>query len=112
MHGACLIIRNVQCRRYIRSFNTSERRSAIASDDRRSRMIFRGFRKFFEVFGLARTCWDLFGCVWMRLDASGCVRMHLDAFGHFWKILENSVENLVFRLSDCHIPSLTTHLRS
>ena len=41
---------------------------------------FRGFRKFFEVFGLARTCWDLFGCVGIRSDASGCVRTPLDTF--------------------------------
>ena len=42
--------------------------------------VFRHFRNFFEVFGLARTCWDLFGCVGIRSDASGCVRTPLDTF--------------------------------
>ena len=48
---------------------------------------FRGFRKFFQVFGLARTCADLFGCVRMRSDASGYrKRLHgpeLDGPEHF-----------------------------
>ena len=56
---------------------------------------FRGFRKFFEVFGLARTCSDLFGCIRMRSDASGCVRMRPDAFG---KNSENLIRKSVFAI--------------
>ena len=54
----------------------------------------RGFRKFFEVLGLARTCSDLFGSIRMRSDAFGCIWMHSDAFGHFRTLSEN-FENII-----------------
>ena len=58
--------------------------------------IFRGFREFFEVFGLARTCSDLFGSIRMHSDAPGCVRMRSDAFGHFRKISKIFDEKIGF----------------
>ena len=45
--------------------------------------IFRGFRGFFEVFGLARTCSDPFGSIRMCSNAFGCVPMRSDTFGKF-----------------------------
>ena len=40
-------------------------------------MIFRSFRRFFEVLGV-------FGPVQMRSDLVGCIRMHTNAFGSAW----------------------------
>ena len=67
--------------------------------------MFKGFRKFSEVWGRVRTCSDLFGCVRIRPDAFGSVRMRSEAFENFHFLFREFVK--VFQFSEVFVASGT-----